>query len=51
VGNIYGIEIKLLNVGANLQTDKLTTDLPELFDAIQQEIRFLQKMKIKLGKS
>lgn len=51
VGNIYGIEIKLLNVGKNLQTDKLTTDLPELFDAIQQEIRFLQKMKLKLSKS
>lgn len=51
-GNFYGIEIKFLkiNSGKNLRCDKLTKNTEQLKQAIEDELRFFQKMKEKLAK-
>jgi DNA-binding transcriptional MerR regulator len=51
-GNHFGIEIKPLKINpkTRFRSDKLTTDKEELKQAIEAELRFLQKMLEKLNK-
>lgn len=51
-GNWYGIDIKSLriNPGKRIRFDKLTKSSEELAQAIEDEIKFLQKMRDKLSK-
>jgi DNA-binding transcriptional MerR regulator len=51
-GNHFGIEIKplKLNPKTRFRSDKLTTNMEELKQAIEAELRFLQKMLEKLNK-
>ncbi len=51
-GNFYGIEIKFLkiNSGKNLRCDKLTQNTEQLKQAIEDELKFFQKMRDKLSK-
>lgn len=51
-GNFYGIEIKFLKINPNarVRCDKLTSNLDELKHAIEDELRFFQKMREKLAK-
>ncbi len=51
-GNHFGIEIKPLKINpqTRFRSDKLTTNVEELKQAIDAELRFLQRMKEKLSK-
>ena len=51
-GNFYGIEIKFLKINPNarVRCDKLTTNVDELKHAIEDEMKFFQKMREKLSK-
>jgi hypothetical protein len=51
-GNHFGIEIKPLKINpqTRFRSDKLTTNVEELKQAIDAELKFLQRMKVKLSK-
>ena len=51
-GNHFGIEIKFLKINpkTKFRSDKLTSNIEELKQAIQDELRFFQKMREKLNK-
>jgi DNA-binding transcriptional MerR regulator len=51
-GNHFGIEIKPLKINpqTRFRSDKLTTNVEELKQAIDAELKFLQRMKEKLSK-
>ena len=51
-GNYFGIEIKFLKINPNskFRSGKLTTNVEELQQAIEAELKFFQRMKEKLSK-
>jgi len=51
-GNFYGIEIKFLKINSSekMRSEKLTKNSEELKQAIEDEIKFFQRMKEKLSK-
>jgi DNA-binding transcriptional MerR regulator len=51
-GNYFGIEIKYLKIKpkTRFQSDKLTTNMEELKQAIEVELKFLEKMREKINK-
>jgi hypothetical protein len=51
-GNHFGIEIKPLKINpkTRFRSDKLTTNVEELKQAIEDELKFFQKMREKLNK-